>query len=141
MISVNMSEVIAMAKYKISTDQKKLPKFRFMAMSKLIGLVAFGFVFMITIYAMHEMHITGNYDALPQLIISAFSFASVYAGFYLLMAKVEHVEEERTKREKELALLKKKDAPEEDIQSKKDEIEALRQKMNDLLSETTQSLF
>lgn len=131
-----------MAKYRVTKDTKKLPKFRFMAMSKLIGLVAFGFVFMITIYAMNEMHATGNYDALPQLIISAFSFASVYAGFYLLMAKVEHVEEERTKREKELALLQRKDGiSEEDIQDKKDEIEALRQKMNDLLSETTQSLF
>lgn len=131
-----------MAKYRITKDQKKLPKFRFMAMSKLIGLVAFGFVFMITMYAMREMHTTGNYDALPQLIISAFSFASVYAGFYLLMAKVEHVEEEKTRREKELALLKKKEGvSEEDIQEKKSEIEALRQKMNDLLSETTQSLF
>lgn len=129
-----------MNKSKIPVTQKKLPKFRFMAMSKLIGLVAFGFAFMITIYAMYEMHITNNYDALPQLIISAFSFASVYAGFYLLMAKVEHVEEERTKREKELAILKEKDVLEEDIQSKKDEIEALRQKMNDLLNETTQSL-
>lgn len=131
-----------MAKYRVTKDTKKLPKFRFMAMSKLIGLVAFGFVFMITVYAMNEMHATGNYDALPQLIISAFSFASVYAGFYLLMAKVEHVEEERTKREKELAFLQRKDGiSEEDIQDKKDEIEALRQKMNDLLSETTQSLF
>ena len=53
---------------------------------------------------MQEMHNTGNYDALPQLIISAFGFASIYSGFYLTMAKVEHVEEERTKREKELAI-------------------------------------
>ena len=110
------------------TISKQL-RFRFMAMSKLIGLVAFAFVFMITIYAMNEMHNTGNYDALPQLIISAFGFASVYSGFYLTMAKVEHVEDEKSKIHDE-----------EEIQAKKAEIELLRQKMNDILSETTQSL-
>ena len=122
------------------TISKQL-RFRFMAMSKFIGLVAFAFVFMITIYAMNEMHNTGNYDALPQLIISAFGFASVYSGFYLTMAKVEHVEDEKSKREKELATLKKsKTKDEEEVQAKKAEIELLRQKMNDILSETTQSL-
>ena len=120
--------------------EKKRPRFKFMAMSKLIGLIAFVFVFMITIYSMQEMHNTGNYDALPQLIISAFGFASIYSGFYLTMAKVEHVEEERTKREKELALLKNKKASKEDIADKKQEIESLRQKMNDLINETTQTL-
>lgn len=120
--------------------KKRLPKFRFMAMSKLIGLITIAFVFMVTIYTMQEMHETGNYEALPQLIISAFGFASIYAGFYLTMAKMEHVEEERTKREKELAMLQKKEASQEDIDDKRQEIENLRQKMNDLLSETTQTL-
>lgn len=123
--------------------QKKpqLPRFRFMAMSKLIGLIAFTFIAIITLYAMNEMHCTGNYDSLPQLIISAFGFASIYSGFYLTMAKMEHIEEEKTNREKELAQLKSaKVRDEEEIQSKKDEIEALRQKMNDIISETTQTL-
>ena len=57
------------------------------------------------------------------------------------MAKVEHVEDEKSKREKELTTLKKsKIYDEEEIQAKKAEIESLRQKMNDILSETTQSL-
>lgn len=119
---------------------KKLPKFRFMAMSKLIGLVAFGFVFVITIYTMKEMHDTGIYDALPQLIISSFAFASIYVGFYLTMAKMEHVEEEKTKREKELMLLKKQNASLEEIEEKKRDIENLKQKMSDLISEVNQSL-
>lgn len=119
---------------------KKLPKFRFMAMSKLIGIIAFMFVFMVILYAMREMHNTGIYDALPQLIISVFAFASIYTGFYLTMAKMEHIEEEKTKREKELALLKKKESSPEDIAEKKQEIENLRQKMNDLISETSQTL-
>lgn len=125
--------------YKITP--KKLPRFRFMAMSKLIGLIAFAFVFMITVYAMNEMHITGNYDSLPQLIISAFGFASIYSGFYLTMAKVEHVEEEKTLREKELAHLKKaKDRDEEEIQDKRSEIEQLKQNINDIINQSTQSL-
>lgn len=126
---------------KQKTEQlKQKPKFRFMAMSKLIGLIAFIFVFMITIYAMREMHNTGNYDSLSQLIISAFGFASVYSGFYLTMAKVEHVEAEKSQREKELATLKKsKNKDEEEIQDKKNEIESLRQKINDIISKSTQS--
>lgn len=47
----------------------------------------------------------------------------------------------KVKEEKELATLKKsKTKDEEEIQTKKAEIESLRQKMNDILSETTQSL-
>ena len=121
--------------------QSKQLRFRFMAMSKLIGLIAFGFVFMITVYSMNEMHNTGNYDALPQLIMSAFGFASVYAGFYLTMAKVEHVEEEKTKREKELKTLQKsEDASTEEIEAKRQQINDLLNKANELLSESPHSL-
>ena len=121
--------------------KKKMPRFRFMAMSKLIGIIAFVFAFTITIFTMHEMHISQNYDALPQLIISSFGFLSIYSGFYISMAKMEHVEEEKTKREKELAALKNIPQTDEDIiNNKKADIEALRDKLNDLLNETTQSL-
>lgn len=121
--------------------QKQRLRFKFMAMSKLIGLLAIGFVFMITAYAMNEMHITGNYDALPQLIISAFAFASVYAGFYLTMARVEHVEDKKTEREKELRALKTSptSTPEE-VEMKRQEINDLLNKANELLSESPQSL-
>lgn len=120
--------------------KEKKFKFRFMAMSKLIGLIAIGFVFIVVVYTMEEMHNTGNYEALPQLIISAFGFASIYAGFYLTMAKMEHVEAERTKREKELTLLKKIGASQEDVDIKKQEIESYKQKISEILSETFQSL-
>ena len=115
-------------------EQKQLPRFRFMAMSKLIGIIAFLFVFMVVVYAMYEMHISQSYDSLPQLIISVFGFASVYAGFYLTMAKVEHVEEEKTKREKELMTL---------IQSSKttpETLEAKRQEINDLFAQANNLL-
>ena len=115
---------------------KYLPRFRFMAMSKMIGLIAFSFVFIITVYAMIEMHNTGDYSNLGQLIISAYGFASVYSGFYLLMAKVEHVETEKTNREKELATLKQEGASEEDIQLKESQISALGQKLGEIMSES-----
>ena len=120
--------------------EKRKNNIKFMAMSKLIGLVAFSFVFIITLYSMIEMHITQDYNALPQLIISAFSFAGVYAGFYLTMAKVEHIEYEKTKREKELISLKKQQASDEDILDKKQEIEELRHKINEIISEGNQNL-
>ena len=130
-----------MARHVYKITPKKLPRFRFMAMSKLIGLIAFTFVFLITVYAMDDIQITGNFDSLPQLIISAFGFASIYSGFYLTMAKVEHVEEERTLREKELAHLKKaKNKDEEEIQDKRTEIEQLKQNINDIISQSTQNL-
>ena len=121
-------------------NRRTYPRFRFMAMSKMIGIIAFGFVFMITIYSMKEMHNTGNYDALPQLIISAFGFASIYAGFYLTMAKAEHIEEEKTKRENELKSLQKKNASEEEISLKRQEINDLFNKINELMSESQHNL-
>jgi len=120
--------------------KKTRPKFRFMAMSKLIGLIAFAFISIITLYTMKEMHDTGNYEALPQLIISAFGFAGIYAGFYLTMAKVEHVEEEKTKREKELLTLQKKQASEEEIAEKKQQVESLMQDISEMIKDTTQNL-
>ena len=121
-------------------NRRTYPRFRFMAMSKMIGIIAFGFVFMITVYSMKEMHNTGNYDALPQLIISAFGFASIYAGFYLTMAKAEHIEEEKTKRENELKNLQKKNVSEEELNLKRQEINDLFNKINELMSESQHNL-
>lgn len=119
------------------SNGKKLPKFRFMAMSKLIGLVAFGFLALIVVYTLVEMHRSQIYDALPQLIMSAFGFAAVYAGFYLTMAKVEHIEEEKTIRQKELKALEKTDNTEA-IERKQQEIMDLSEKLGQILSEVNQ---
>lgn len=115
-------------------------KFKFMAMSKLIGVIAFIFVLVVVIYTLKVMQETGVYDALPQLIISAFGFASIYAGFYLTMAKVEHVEEEKTKREKELAALKESGASQEEILHKEQQIDNLTEDAGEILNQPPQSL-
>lgn len=120
--------------------QKNLLKFRFMVTSKFIGLVAFFFIFVVTIYAMYEMHISRDYSSLSQLIISAFGFGSVYAGFYLVMAKVEHVEEEKTYRETQLHNLKIKNAPQEEIEAQQQRIADLEQQVSNLLQQSNNPL-
>lgn len=84
------------------------PTPRFMAMSKLIGIFIAIAMLSIVIYAMIEMHLQNDLSSLPQLLISTFSIAAVYVGFYLTMAKFEHIEYEKTNRQKELLKLKKK---------------------------------
>lgn len=116
-------------------NNDKKYKFRFMAMSKLIGFISFIFVLIIITFSLYEMHISQIYDALPQLIISSFAFATCYTAFYLTMAKVEHIEIEKTKREKELSVMKKNNSSDEEIQSKKQEIESCCQKINEILSD------
>ena len=118
---------------------KKSNIFRFMAMSKLIGIIVFLFTAIVTVYIMHEIHISQNYDVLPQLIISVFGFASIYTGFYLNMAKIEHIEEEKTKREKELTLLTLNNN-EEQINLKIQQIEKLEERLDTLTNESTQKL-
>lgn len=101
-----------------------------MAMSKLIGIIACLFVFIIVIYSMYEMHITGDLSNLSQLIISAFSFAGIYTGFYLTMAKAEHIDNERQKLKDELNALKRKAcvSPEDEYNEKKEELSKLSNK-------------
>ena len=78
---------------------------------------------------------------LPQLIISVFAFASIYAGFYLTMAKAEHLEAERTRRELELQRLRKqKDANEEEIQEKRQQLNDIATKLIEMMGEQSSSL-
>ena len=120
--------------------QKNFLRFRFMITSKYIGLVAFFFIFVITVYAMYEMHISRDYNSLPQLIIASFAFGSVYAGFYLTMAKVEHVEEEKTHRETQLHSMKLKNASPEEIEAQEQRIADLEQQVSNLLQQNNGAL-
>jgi len=121
-------------------ETKEEFKLRFMAMSKLIGLVAFFFVFIITVYAMIEMHRSCDYSSMPQLIISAFTFASIYSGFYLVMAKIEHVEKEKTYREHKLEKLRSSNADPELIEEQRIRLENIEQRLNNLYDDETHTL-
>lgn len=117
--------------------EKRTPKF--LTMSKLLGLFIMVAIVVVIRYAMYEMHYQNNLDSLPQLIISIFGLGSVYIGFYLTMAKFEHVEYEKTKREKEILKLKKqlqlyndKEQIEEDLIDCNEELNNLENLANDL---------
>lgn len=117
--------------------EKRTPKF--LTMSKLLGLFIMVAIVVVIRYAMYEMHYQNNLDSLPQLIISIFGLGSVYIGFYLTMAKFEHVEYEKTKREKEILKLKKqlqlyndKEQIEENLIDCNEELNDLENLANDL---------
>ena len=117
--------------------EKRTPKF--LTMSKLLGLFIMVAIVVVIRYAMYEMHYQNNLDSLPQLIISIFGLGSVYIGFYLTMAKFEHVEYEKTKREKEILKLKKqlqlyndKEQIEENLIDCNEELNNLENLANDL---------
>lgn len=121
--------------------KKKLTK-RFLAMSKLIGIfIAMALASIIT-YSMYEMHVQHDLSSLSQLIISVFSIAAAYIGFYLTMAKWEHLESEKTNRQKdllrlkkELELISKKEQMDEQIENFNKEITELDDKLNEVESE------
>ena len=111
---------------------------RFLGMSKILGVFILLALAWITVYAMVEMHEQNNLESLPQLLISVFGIGAVYVGFYLTMAKWEHIEEEKTLREKELLKLKKSlniIDTQEDIEKLEKEIDDLEEKCSEIEQE------
>lgn len=80
---------------------------RFMAMSKLIGLVVMFISVSIIVYAMYEMHKINDLSALPTLIGGIFAILASYIGFYINMAKAEHIEDKKNQIKKELELIRR----------------------------------
>lgn len=111
-----------------------VPTPRFMAMSKLIGVFIATAIMIIVIYSMIEMHLQNDLSSLTQLLISAFGIAAVYIGFYLTMAKWEHLEYEKTNRQKELLKLKKKIELYNDQEQALEDAEKLQSEIDDLES-------
>jgi uncharacterized membrane protein len=122
--------------------RKVRPSSKFVAMSKLIGIFIAIFIILIIANSMYEMHYQNDLSSLSQLLISVFGIGGVYIGFYLTMAKWEHIESEKTVREKDLLKLKKKldmyderKQCEDDIEKISDEIDELDAKSSELENE------
>ena len=116
---------------------------RFMAMSKKIGVFVSILMLIVIGFAMFEMHYQNNLDSLSQLIISIFSIGIAYIGFYLTMAKWEHIEAEKTEREKDILRLRKElklceteNDKEEKLAQLQQEVEELKEKADYLLNES-----
>lgn len=112
---------------------------RFMAMSKLIGLICLFVLLVIVGYTMYEMHRLEDLSNLSQLIICAFGLASIYVGFYITMAKMEHIEEERSRCKEELQKLRQ-EGNTEDIEFCKQEIASLQEQLGYVMQQETHSL-
>ena len=86
-------------------DQRKAK--RFTAMSKLIGIVI-GVLSLVTIgYSMIVMVVLQDLSSLPALLGGILALAATYVGFYISMAKAEHIEDKKNDIKKEIINLKK----------------------------------
>ena len=79
---------------------------KFTAMSKLIGYIVIAFATIVILYAMYEMHRIQDLSSLPQLLIGVLGLLTAYVGFYINMAKAEHIEDKKNQIKKELELIR-----------------------------------
>ena len=86
--------------------KRKKEKSKFVAMSKLIGYIVITFVAIVMIYSMYEMHRIQDLNSLPNLILGACGLLTAYVGFYINMAKAEHIEDKKNQIKKELELIR-----------------------------------
>lgn len=96
--------------------KKKYTK-RSMATSKLIGLVVAIAVIIVAIYSMIiiatlsskaiEMGLTPDFTPLNTLIGGALALAAAYIGFYINMAKAEHIEDKKNQIAQEIKRIEK----------------------------------
>ena len=79
---------------------------RFTAMSKLIGFIVIFIVISVIVYSMYEMHRIRDISALQYLICGVLAILASYIGFYINMAKAEHIEDKKNQIKKELELIR-----------------------------------
>ena len=87
--------------------RKQKKPVRFTAMSKLIGFVIIGIVTIVIAFSMYEMHRIQDISSLQYLICGVFAILASYIGFYINMAKAEHIEDKKNQIRKELELIRK----------------------------------
>ena len=120
--------------------RNKKHKFRFMAMSKLIGIIFLFIAFSVMIYSMVVMVISNNYDSLSTLIQFSLSSASIYGAFYINMAKAEHIEDIKGSLKKEIESMRLKGVSEEEISYVKDELNATQEVFNNVMQENSNGI-
>lgn len=93
--------------------------------SKLMGLIIAIASVVILGYAMIMMAITKDLSPLSVLITGVFGVIGVYVGFYLLMAKAEHIEDKRSELKKEIKRLEALKVPEAEQENLNETIDSL----------------
>ncbi len=94
--------------------RKQKKPVRFTAMSKLIGFVIIGIVIIVMAFSMYEMHRIQDISSLQYLICGVFAILASYIGFYINMAKAEHIEDKKNQIKKELELIRRDGIAEEE---------------------------
>ena len=118
--------------------KKKRRQDKYTAMSKLIGIFIALLVLVIVLFSMYEIHRTNDVSPLQYLIVGVFAICASYIGFYINMAKAEHIEDRKNQIRRELELIRKDGiTPEEEIQIEhyKEELENLESSLEELSEE------
>lgn len=87
--------------------KRKKEQIRFTAMSKLIGFIVILIVITVILFSMYEMDKTKDISALQYLICGTLAILGSYIGFYINMAKAEHIEDKKNQIKKELELIRR----------------------------------
>lgn len=118
----------------VKQQKAKKPK-RFTAMSKLIGIIVILIVIVVIAYSMFEMHKTQDLSSLPTLIGGVLAILGSYIGFYINMAKAEHIEDKKNQIAKELELIRRDGTITEEEKKRQEELMQQLEDMNVSLDE------
>ena len=112
--------------------RKKKP---IIAYSKLLGIIVLFIVFIVIFFTIYEVDKYGELSPLPYMITGSFALLSAFVGFYINMAKAEHIEQQKAELEKEIKRLKG-DMTEENREYLLDKLDNISNKMEDILAPT-----
>jgi hypothetical protein len=147
MIQANIKEVVTMTRKK---KNKKYTK-RSIPTSKMIGLITAIAVIIIVIYTMTiiatlsnkaiDMGISPDFTPLNTLIGGALALAVAYIGFYINMAKAEHIEDKKNEIAREIKRIEKNgitNEEQEKLMELRCELEGLNGELEEIKMDDTQ---
>lgn len=121
-------------KQKKKEEQKHKKVKRFTPMSKLIGFIVILISIAIIVFTMYEMHRIQDISSIQYLILGGLGLLITYVGFYINMAKAEHLEDKRNQIQKELEILRKDGVTEEE-KEKEQELKSILENINTNIQE------
>ena len=119
----------------IKVPRKQKEKKPIIAYSKLVGVIVLSILIIILIFTLYAVNKFGDVSPLQFLICGSFALASAFVGFYINMAKAEHIEQQKAELEKEIKQLKG-DMTEENREYLLEKLENINTKMEDILAPT-----
>jgi hypothetical protein len=144
-MQANIKEVVTMTKKKKKYTKRSIPT------SKLIGLITAIAVIIVVVYAMIiiatlsekaiNMGISPDFTPLNTLIGGVLALAAAYIGFYINMAKAEHIADKKNEIAKEIKRIEKNGITVEEqerLYQLKEELEGLDSGLEEIRMDDTQ---